>query len=210
MAGKEMNFKDEAIKIFEGHKAEGAHTTTYVDQIISDISKVPGFKRLDSWALGDGMTALYNYKDGNAYEITIRPAKHGQHKDLFGNILKKREERTPVDEIKKGTTEEPTSSMLPKTSYQRLTDMNTTIFPVRKKRSFKDKVGLSLKEGSGVGEVPPAVSPVGNVAYYKTVDETEQEAYKKCAKCGKDLDFSKKTYGDMKHNYCAACKGGSK
>jgi len=169
-----MKFKEEASKIFEGHKPEGAHTRTYITQIIQDISKVPGFKRLDSWTLGDGMTALYHYKDGNAYEFIIRPAKYGQYKDLFGNVLKKREDRIEpdkeeVDEIFGLKKKEPEQ---PKNSYQRLQDMNATIWPVMKKKGFKDRVRLSLKE-SGVGDVPPAVPNVGNIAYGMTVDEDD-------------------------------------
>jgi hypothetical protein len=68
--------------------------TTFVGDIHSEISKIPGLKRLNLWSTANGFVGLYRYeKDGNAYEIEIRPIQVGTQKALWGNQIKKREER---------------------------------------------------------------------------------------------------------------------
>jgi hypothetical protein len=68
--------------------------TTFASDIHSEISKLPGLKRLNLWSLANGFVGLYRYeKDGNAYEIEIRPVQVGTQKALWGNQIKKREDR---------------------------------------------------------------------------------------------------------------------
>ena len=68
--------------------------TTFASDIHSEISKIPGLKRLNLWSLANGFVGLYRYeKDGNAYEIEIRPVQVGTQKALWGNQIKKRENR---------------------------------------------------------------------------------------------------------------------
>lgn len=67
---------------------------TMASDIHSDITKIPGITRLGLWSLADGFVGLYRYdKDGNAYEIETRPIQLGKHKNLWGSIIKKKEER---------------------------------------------------------------------------------------------------------------------
>jgi hypothetical protein len=52
-----------------------------------------GVKVLDIRSMVDGMAGLFRYeKDGNAYEIEIRPASLIKDKEFWGNLLKKKEE----------------------------------------------------------------------------------------------------------------------
>jgi hypothetical protein len=67
---------------------------TFASNIHSEISKIPGLKRLNLWSTANGFVGLYRYeKDGNAYEIEIRPVQVGQNKAMWGNQIKKREDR---------------------------------------------------------------------------------------------------------------------
>jgi len=67
---------------------------TFASDIHREISKIPGITRLGFWSLADGFVGLYRYeKDGNAYEIEIRPIQLGKHKELWGNLVKKRNDR---------------------------------------------------------------------------------------------------------------------
>ena len=51
--------------------------------LVSEIKKIPSVEKLvDLWSQSDGMAALYRTKDGNAYEITIRPAAYAAHSDI--------------------------------------------------------------------------------------------------------------------------------
>lgn len=70
-----------------------ARNTTFTFEIIAELSKVPSLKRIDSWAIADGTVGLFRYSDGNAYEIEVRPISQGKHKNLWGDKLKKREDR---------------------------------------------------------------------------------------------------------------------
>jgi hypothetical protein len=68
--------------------------TTHSTEIHREISKIPNLKRINFWSTADSMVGLYRYgPDGYAYEIEIRPVEIGKHKDLWGNQIKKREER---------------------------------------------------------------------------------------------------------------------
>lgn len=69
---------------------------TYCGKIISDIKKnVPSLKLLNVWTLADGAVALFrNEEDGNAYEIEIRPISLGKHKELWGDMIKPKIQRS--------------------------------------------------------------------------------------------------------------------
>lgn len=68
--------------------------TTFASEIHREISKIPGLTRINFWSLANGFVGLYRYdKDGNAYEIEIRPVQVGTQKALWGNQIKKREDR---------------------------------------------------------------------------------------------------------------------
>jgi hypothetical protein len=68
--------------------------TTFASDIHREISKIPGLTRINFWSLANGFVGLYRYeKDGNAYEIEIRPVQVGTQKGLWGNQIKKREDR---------------------------------------------------------------------------------------------------------------------
>lgn len=88
--------------VFEGKKPRDAHIRTFTSKIIMDISKnIQALKRLDTWAVGDGTVALFRYEDGNAYEVEVRPIQQGKYRNLWGERLKKRQERKkpePTDE----------------------------------------------------------------------------------------------------------------
>jgi hypothetical protein len=61
--------------------------------LMSQVSRnIPGLERLDIKTMSDGMAGLFRYKDGNAYEVQIRPASLIKDKDMWGNLLKKKEE----------------------------------------------------------------------------------------------------------------------
>lgn len=78
----------------ENQEVLNERLTTFVGDIHSEISKIPGLKRLNLWSTANGFVGLYRYeKDGNAYEIEIRPVQVGTQKALWGNQIKKREER---------------------------------------------------------------------------------------------------------------------
>lgn len=78
--------------------------TTHGIDIHREISKVPDLKRINLWSTASSMVGLYRYEpDGYAYEIEIRPVEIGQHKDLWGNQIKKREDRqNESDEVNEG------------------------------------------------------------------------------------------------------------
>lgn len=80
-----------------GNKIEEAieegRLVTYTTKILSDMSKIPGLKRIGAYSVADGTVGLFRYEDGNAYEIEIRPAALAKRKDVWGNLLKKREDR---------------------------------------------------------------------------------------------------------------------
>ena len=72
-----------------------ARSPVFTLEIIQKISQIADLKRLDSWAVADGTVALFRYeKDGNAYEVEVRPISAGKHKDLWRDKIKKKEDRT--------------------------------------------------------------------------------------------------------------------
>lgn len=84
--------KNENIE--ENQELLNERLTTFASDIHSEISKIPGLKRLNLWSTANGFVGLYRYeKDGNAYEIEIRPVQVGTQKALWGNQIKKREDR---------------------------------------------------------------------------------------------------------------------
>lgn len=66
---------------------------TFAFEISSRIGReLSGMKTLDIQAMGDGAIGLYRYKDGNAYEIQIRPISLSKEKDRWEKLIKKKEE----------------------------------------------------------------------------------------------------------------------
>ena len=58
--------------------------------LVQGLTKLPGIeKRIDVQTVSCGVVALVRGDDGNAYEVTIKPAVHGTHKDLFKKYLQK-------------------------------------------------------------------------------------------------------------------------
>lgn len=65
---------------------------TYAFEISSKIGReIEGMKTLDIQAMGDGAIALYRYKDGNAYEIQIRPIALSKQKGRWEKLIAKKE-----------------------------------------------------------------------------------------------------------------------
>ena len=60
-----------------------SHTAEVINDITSAFEQ-----RIDSWYIADGAVGLFRYKDGNAYEVTVRPARLSQYKELFEKYLK--------------------------------------------------------------------------------------------------------------------------
>lgn len=61
---------------------------TQLLSLIQGLTKVPGIeKRIDVQTISGGVAALFRGDDGNAYEVVIKPAVHGSHKDLFKKYL---------------------------------------------------------------------------------------------------------------------------
>ena len=68
---------------------------TFTSDILWQAGKnIEGLKPLNIQSMGDGSVGLYRYKDGNVYEIQIRPASLIKDKDRWGNILKPKENPT--------------------------------------------------------------------------------------------------------------------
>jgi hypothetical protein len=56
---------------------------------IGNIGRMQGMKALDIKSMNDGMAGLIrSEKDGNVYEVQVRPASLIKDKDFWGNILK--------------------------------------------------------------------------------------------------------------------------
>jgi hypothetical protein len=69
-------------------------TPVFTLEIIQKISQLADMKRIDTWAVADGTVGLFRYeKDGNAYEIEVRPISQGKHKDLWKDKIKKKDDR---------------------------------------------------------------------------------------------------------------------
>ena len=66
----------------------------FVSEILQKISQIADMKRLDMWSVRDGAVGLFRYeKDGNAYEVEVRPIDKGTNKELWGDKIKKKEDR---------------------------------------------------------------------------------------------------------------------
>lgn len=75
------NFKNELVED-DSENLDEARSSNIMG-LISEIKKIPSVEKLvDLWSQSDGMAALYRTKDGNAYEITIRPAAYADHPDI--------------------------------------------------------------------------------------------------------------------------------
>ena len=71
-----------------------ARMTTFTSKILAEIGNISGLNRINSWYIADGVVGLFHYDhDGNAYEIKISPVSQGQYKELWGDQIKKREDR---------------------------------------------------------------------------------------------------------------------
>ena len=69
-------------------------SVTYSSKIVADIGNNPDLQRVDMWSVADGAVGLFRYgPDSNAYEIEVRPITQGRHKNLWGNLIKKKEDR---------------------------------------------------------------------------------------------------------------------
>ena len=79
-----MLFKDFLSQDNETEEVHlGEARSSNIMGLISEIKKIPSVEKLvDLWSQSDGMAALYRTKDGNAYEITIRPAAYADHPDI--------------------------------------------------------------------------------------------------------------------------------
>lgn len=75
------------------NQLDESRMTTYSFEILSNIGKqVPGLSQLGLQSMSDGSVGLYRYeKDGNAYEIQIRPADLIKDKERWGKFLTKNE-----------------------------------------------------------------------------------------------------------------------
>lgn len=72
---------------------EARMITNTMGLISNMLRSVEGIKILDIRGMADGTAGLFRYeKDGNAYEIEIRPASNIKGKSFWGNLLKKKEE----------------------------------------------------------------------------------------------------------------------
>jgi len=82
------------IKSFIKQLLTEARFVTYTGEIMGQISKsIPDLKRLDLRGFASGTMGLFRYKDGNAYEIVIRPVKYSEFKDYYGDLVKKKIDR---------------------------------------------------------------------------------------------------------------------
>jgi hypothetical protein len=89
---KEMMEDKEIAKLID--ELNEVRTPVFTLEVIQKISQIPDLKRLDTWAVADATVGLFRYeKDGNAYEIEVRPISQGKHKDLWSDKIKKKEDR---------------------------------------------------------------------------------------------------------------------
>ena len=89
-----MNEKDiRKIIKEELERLNETRMVTYTSEILSRIGReITNLKTLDIQSTGDGSIGLYRYeKDGNAYEIQIRPASLIKDKYRWGNKLVSKE-----------------------------------------------------------------------------------------------------------------------
>lgn len=76
------------------YQLDEARTATSTMELISNMTRgAVGIKVLDIRGMADGMAALFRYeKDGNAYEMEVRPASLIKDKEFWGNFLQKKEQ----------------------------------------------------------------------------------------------------------------------
>ena len=75
------------------NQIDEARMVTYTTELLSKIGReVSGLKTIDIQTMGDGSAGFYRYeKDGNAYEIQIRPAGLVKYKERWGKKMMKKE-----------------------------------------------------------------------------------------------------------------------
>lgn len=63
---------------------------THIIDLVGELTKMPSVeKRIDVVSQMDGVAALIRTKDGNAYEVQIRPASMAQHPTIQKRVAKK-------------------------------------------------------------------------------------------------------------------------
>ena len=113
--------------------ARAAHTA----DIIVEITPVFN-ERIDSWYIANGSVALFSYKDGNAYEVEVRPASLAQHKDIFDPYLSKNKKQDSMD-IQEDV-EASGSSWYKKAKSNKKTPLNFT-----ERQQVKNRFGSNLE-----------------------------------------------------------------
>jgi hypothetical protein len=78
----------------------GESRPTHVSDMIGRISKTPGLTKVSSWYQGDGAAVLLRDEDGQAYEITIRPAAYAQHPSIKDETGAGRGTLRPRDKVR--------------------------------------------------------------------------------------------------------------
>jgi hypothetical protein len=85
-------------------KLEESRTVTFAGEILSNIAKnVPDLKAIASNYMGSGSEGIYRYKDGNAYEIQVRPIAYANDKEHWRRYTSKKSKTKKGDKI---TTED--------------------------------------------------------------------------------------------------------
>lgn len=83
-----------SIKSFLKQLLTETRLVTYTGEIMNTIRKnTPDLKMLQLRGFASGTMGLFRYKDGNAYEIVIRPVKLSEFKDDYGDLIKKKIDR---------------------------------------------------------------------------------------------------------------------
>jgi len=82
---------------------------TKITDLVSEFKRMPSVEKVvDYWSQSDGFAALVRTKDGNAYEVTIRPAKYSKHPELRKKVVKENlhnNEERPLRRLKDFTNE---------------------------------------------------------------------------------------------------------
>ena len=89
-----MNEKDirNIIKESLNQLYEARMATNSFEIVSKMIRNIDGIKLLDIRSMADGTAGLFRYeKDGNAYEIEVRPASNIKDKGFWGNKLVSKE-----------------------------------------------------------------------------------------------------------------------
>lgn len=74
-----MKFRDivEGTKEENLEEARATNIMGFLGKLAKESSDIE--KLVDLWSQADGFAALYRMKDGNAYEVTVRPAQFADH-----------------------------------------------------------------------------------------------------------------------------------